>query len=173
VEPLFVEPRLYGEGDAPWVLCPEDRDPMVAAGLPIPDRQRGRLKALVDSGMDFRHVYLAHEVAKRADHRVGMPVLDHFRTLSDTEVKALLIRPEAPAATRRTAMRLDRMARTLGRGLAVTATATAGAVGALAAAPLLLADGLDPAVLGAVTLPNTKPGPGTPAAWFLLAHWDW
>lgn len=166
LEPLFTKPRLYGEGHAPWVLCPASSDPMVAAGLPIPSRQRRQLTAFVNAGMDFRHVYLAHEIAERSVHRARRPVLDHFRTLSDLEAEQLIARPEAPAATRRTARRIDQVARACGRGLATTAAA-------VAAAPLVLLDGLDPAVLGAVTLLEARDKPHAPAAWFLLAHWDW
>ncbi|WP_460359294.1 hypothetical protein [Mycobacterium sp. ZZG] len=172
-DPLFTQPRLYGEGDAPWVVCPAAHDPMIAEGLPIPDCQRRQLKAYVDAGMDFPHIYLAHEVAKRSAHRVGKPVLEHHRALTDSEAKQLIVRPNAPATTRKTAHRLDTAARALGRGLRATGTATAVVTAGAVAIPLLMADGLDPAVLGAVTLPGANRTPTAPAAWFLLAHWDW
>ena len=170
VEELFAQPRLYGEGASPWVLTPAAIDPMVQDGLPIPAAQRRQLEAVVKTGMDFRHLYLAHELAKNESGRDAKPDFATYRTLTADELKPLLVRPEAPAAAHRTAQRVDSIARTAGRGIGMAAIGA----GMIMAAPLLLAGtGLDPAVLGAVTLPGAGHEPGTPAAWFLLARWDW
>ena len=170
VEPLFSQPRIYGEGTSPWVLCPAAADPLIQAGLPIPAVQRRRLDAIVKAGMDFPHLYLAHEVTEGRSHLRERPSFEHCRTLTEDETKRLIVRPDAPAATRKSAKRVDQVARGVGRGIGLAATGAAIAV----AAPLaLLADGLDPAVLGVLTLPGSGHKPGTPAAWFLLARWDW
>jgi hypothetical protein len=170
VEELFARPRLYGEATAPWVVTPAAADPMVQDGLPIPAAQQRRLEALVENGMDFPHLYLAHELARNAPDRTAKPSFATHRTLSDAELKRMLVRPEAPAAVHKTAKRVDAVARTVGRGIGLAAVGA----GMVMAAPLLLiGSGLDPAVLGALTLPGTGHKPGTPAAWLLLARWDW
>ena len=170
VEELFASPRLYGEGGAPWVVTPAAGDPMVQDRLPIPAAQQRRLQALVENGMDFPHLYVAHELAKSGPAHAAKPDFATYRTLSDTELKDMLVKPEAPAAAHKTAKRLDAVARTVGRGIGLAAV---GAGMVMAAPLLLLGAGLDPAILGALTLPGTGHKPGTPAAWFLLAHWDW
>ncbi len=80
VEALFDVPRLYGEGASPWVLCPAAADPLVRAGLPIPAAQRRQLDRIVNAGMDFPHLYLAHEVARDRRHDRAT----RLRTLPDT-----------------------------------------------------------------------------------------
>lgn len=169
VEALYAHPRLYPHDPSPWVLCPAASDPLVRARLPIPARQRRQLDQLVSIGMDFPHLCLAHEVHKSHTQLPTLRGDEPFRTLTEGQVHKLIVRPDAPAATRRTATRLDQAARTTGHAMRL---AGIGALSVLAA-PLVLLDGLDPAVLGAVTLPGAGYSPGTPAAWFLLAHWDW
>ena len=170
VEELFARARLYGEAAAQWVVTPAAADPMVQNGLPIPATQQRRLEALVENGMDFPHLYLAHELARNAPDRTAKPSFSTHRTLTDTELKHLLVRPEAPVAVYKAAKRVDTVARTVGRGLGFAAVGA----GIVMAAPLLLVgSGLDPAVLGALTLPGTGHKPGTRAAWFLLASWHW
>lgn len=170
VEELFTQPRVYGEGTAPWVVTPAVADPMVRGGLPIPAAQRRQLKAAVHSGMDFPYLYLAHELGQDEAHGAARPDFATYRTLTPAELEQMLVKPDAPAAARRTARRIDAVARTVGRGAGVAAAG----VGMAMAAPLLLAGaGLDPAILGALTLPGAGYAAGTPAAWFLLARWDW
>lgn len=171
--PLLSVPRLYGEGSAPWILTPAERDPMVSGRLPIPARQAATLCQLVDVGMDFPAIYLAHQLEPVPGAKPDRSAFDRHRPLSRREVEHLLGPPPAPAATRRTAARLERTAgattraaRAVGVGVAVGVAAPFLAVGAVF-------EGLDPAVLGALTLPGHGYRPDTPAAWFLLAHWNW
>lgn len=170
VEPLRHTSVWY-PGHRPWVVCPAKHDPLVAAGLPIPRRQRVALAGLVKSGYDFGHLYLAHEIAPQVapPMAAGKPEPDGAIPISDAEVARLVIRPEAPAAARQTAARLGRMSRTIGNA----AAAAAAGAGAIALAPMALLDGLDPAVLGAVVRPCDHGRSRPPAAWFLLAHWNW
>lgn len=173
VEALHTRPRLYPHQPSPWVLCPAAHDPLVRAGLPIPARQRRHLDQLVAADMDFPHLYLAHEVPTGHPQLPTLRADEPYRTLSDAQAHQLIVRPDAPAAARKTATRLDQAARAAGRGMRLVGIGA----GAVLAAPLVLlgslGDGLDPAVLGAITLPDAGHAPGTPAAWFLLAHWDW
>lgn len=172
-EPLFDGPRLYAEGVAPWILSPASRDPMVLAGLPVPAREQAALRRIVDADMDFPAVYIAHQLSKVEGSRPDPSAFDRYRPLSDAEAARLLGRPPAPAATRRTAGRLDRASATVGRAAVTVAKGAAvGAAATLAVAATAL-DGLDPAIVGALTLADAGYAHGTPATWFLLTHWDW
>lgn len=171
--PLFSAPRLYGEGTAPWILTPAETDPMVRGRLPIPVRQAATLRQLVDAGMDFPAIYLAHQLEPVPGAKPDAAAFDCHRPVSLREVERLLGPLPVPKATRRTAARLDRSAgataraaRAVGVGVALGAVAPFLAVGAVL-------EGLDPAVVGALTLPGHGYRPDTPAAWFLLAHWNW
>jgi len=167
-EPLFAVPRLYAD-DRPWVICPAARDPLVTAGLPIPARQRRALGDIVQAGLDFPRLYLAHEVpaGMALPAKAGSGAVVDLR---DDEVHRLVSRPVAPARTVATADTLERGARTAGRAVARGAVAAA-TVPILAIAAAF--DGLDPAVFGVVTAPGVPAVPGTHGAWFLLASWDW
>jgi len=109
--------------------------------------------------------------------RPGPSTFDSHRTLTDAEACQMLAAPPPPGPTTRMAAGLDHAA--LAVGLAAGALALGAA--ALLASPLFVVGSLggtlggtvDPAIIGVLTLPGTGWQPGTPAAWFLLTHWDW
>jgi len=168
VEPLRGHAELYA-GDTPWVVCPARLDPLMHAGMPIPTKQRATLDQLVHAGMNFPHLYFAHEVPKNLTLPTGAVDGDGKVKLKDADIARLVVRPDMPAKTRKTTERLETATRLAARGAARVGAAAA----MVAAAPLLLLDGLDPAVLGAITRPQDRDQPAPPAAFFLLAHWDW
>jgi len=172
VEPLRDRPVLYS-GDNTWVVCPAAQDPLMKQGMPIPSRQRAKLDSLVKAGLNFPHLYFAHEIPKGVSLPVGLARdNDGGIFLSTDDVTRLVVRPAAPAKTRKTAELLDNASRIIASGVAKTAAAAA----VLAAAPLLLLlafEGLDPAVFGAIIRPSDSNTASPPAAWFLLTHWDW
>ena len=175
---LFRGVRLYDEGGpAPWIVARADDDPMVAAGLPIPKRQRAQLEATVAAGFDFPSVYVAHELQPgNSDSSRALAKGVGYRYVEPHEVSLLLPGAPAPTETTRTATRLDRRAKQAHRMLITAGTGLAGAISIVAAAPVLAISSLaslDPAILGAVTLPGTPHHPGNRAAWFIIAHWSW
>jgi hypothetical protein len=168
VEPLRQHAELY-TGTAPWVVCPAHLDPLVEAGLPIPSKQRATLDQLVQAGMNFPHLYFAHEVPKNIAMPSTAPDADGTIALADHDIARMVVRPDSPAAARKTAERLENATLLVARSAAKAGAAAA----MIAAAPLLLLDGLDPAVLGAITRPQDRSQATPPAAFFLLTHWDW
>lgn len=174
VSPLFDGARAYTGPETDWIFTPADGR---TDGF-IPTAERDSLRRLIHAGIDFRLVYVAHEIRKgqltvsAGDSGTDRP---QWATL-DRTAAADAIGPIPPAAgAAREAERLGRgsqhLLAALGKALPVA--------GAVLAAPLLLAGaavgalaaGLDPIVFGAI--PAGRPTAGQPAAWYVLARWDW
>jgi hypothetical protein len=174
IAPLFDEPRAYAGQQTDWIIRPAaDHDESI-----VPASEGEKLQRLIHAGIDFPLVYVAHEIPKG---RLAMPEgttgamkpqpveLDHA-----TAAEAVGPVP-VPAATSALAERLGHKSEHL---LAVLRTALPIA-GAIAAAPFILAgaavaalaNGLDPIVFGAI--PAGPPSSGQPAAWYILARWEW
>jgi hypothetical protein len=180
VQPLFHETRLYPGPEHSWVLAPAQDDPLVRRReLAIPGRELRTLARLVEAGLDFPAVYVAHEVPTARLARARLP--EHVRVQPggfaslDLLASQRLVDPvPVPARTARIARHLGTGAgallKVLGLGVPVAgaiagATVSAGGAGLRALA-------LDPMVLGAWTL-DRRAHPGSPAAWFVLARWLW
>jgi hypothetical protein len=107
------------------------------------------------------------------DEQDGKPA-----TLERTEAAALVGPAPAPAAAVQTSEHLGQRAAQIVRALAQAAPYLGMAVVAVAAAPLVVVGGaiaglatLDPIIFGAV--PAVAAKPGEPAAWYVVARWDW
>jgi hypothetical protein len=180
VQPLFDETRLYPGPERSWVLAPANDDPLVRRReLAIPGRELRTLARLLESGLDFPAVYVAHEVPTARLARVRLPGQvgiqpGGFASLDLLASQRLVDPVPVPAGTARIARRLGigagAVLKVLGLGVPV-AGAIAGAV-ASAGSTGLRALALDPMVLGAWTL-DRRAVPGSPAAWFVLARWLW
>jgi hypothetical protein len=180
VQPLFGETRLYPGPERSWVLAPADDDPMVRRGeLAIPGRELRALARLLEAGLDFPAVYVAHEVPTARLARAGLPGRARVRPGGFAPLDLLasqrLVEPvPVPARTARAARRLGTGAgavlKVLGLGAPVAGAIAGATVSAGGAALRALA--LDPMVLGAWTL-DRRTAPGSPAAWFVLATWLW
>jgi hypothetical protein len=181
VQPLFAETRLYTGPDRSWVLAPAGDDPLVRRReLAIPRPELRALARLLEAGLDFPAVYLAHEVPTTrlagADlaRRTAALQPGGFASL-DLHASQRLVDPvPVPPRTARVARRLGAGAgallKVLGLGVPVVGTVAGATVSAGSAAMRALA--LDPMVLGAWTL-DRRADPGAPAAWFVLARWLW
>lgn len=173
MNPIFNESRLYAGGglDNDWVFGPaDDREDVV-----VPKQERLALKRLSDAGIRFPLIYVAHEVPKaKSKDLVPSDGSDH--TALDVNVAKELVGPVPPPAAsvelgERLAKSSVQVIKNLRRG--------AIAAGAVAAAPVVLAGGallaasqmVDPVVIGAIPAATSRPG--TPAAWYVLARWDW
>lgn len=174
IAPLFDGPRAYAGPQTDWIIRPaaDDNDSIV----PAPERDR--LQRLVHAGIDFPLVYVAHEIPKG---RLAIPdgttgALSPRSVALDQVTAAEAVGPvPVPAAASVLAERLGHKSQHL---LAVLRTALPIA-GAIAAAPFILAgaavaavaNGLDPIVFGVI--PAGPPSAGQPAAWYILARWEW
>jgi hypothetical protein len=171
ISPLFSETRLYAGQDTDWVLAPIDgREDAV---LPFRERQIVRqLLAGIDGG--FQLTYIAHETKEKAmtTQEQGHKVID-----ASTAMELVGSVPDpAPSVELgdRLAQHSVQLMRAARRAVVLGGTAAL----AVAAAPAVLVGGVlagaamhDPIILGAI--PAVSSRPGDPAAFFLLARWDW
>jgi len=171
---LFAEDRAYAGPQTDWVISPVT-DPSDAV---IPRAERAALLRLVDAGIEFPMIYIAHEVPKG---RLAIPVtsgepVSRVITVDHHAAEAAVGPVPPPAAV---TVLADRLGHSSQRLLRVLASAIP-IVGAIVAAPVVLAGAaiaavgalaLDPIVFGVI--PAGPPVPGQPAAWYVLARWDW
>ena len=167
--PLFAGHRVHQGAERDWALMPLAEDPLYQDrhGYPMPTQVMETLGSILDTGVTFDVIYVAHEVERDAivegqliDPRTVMP-------------------PPAPSAQRRS-KQLGSLAATLFKvaaapllawgaaSLAVGAATAATAAAASAVGAMAL---LDPVILGVVVRPGSQPQPGEPGCWFYLAHW--
>ena len=173
IAPLFAEDRAYAGPQTDWVMGPVNNP-----GDSVPRDIRDALLRLVDAGIEFPMIYMAHEVPKGClaiPVTTGEPV-PQMVTVDHRTAEAAVGPVPPPAATTVLADRLDRSSQRLLRMFA----AAVPIVGAIVAAPVVLAGAavaaigalaLDPIVFGVI--PAGPPVPGQPAAWYILARWDW
>jgi hypothetical protein len=181
IAPLFAEPTAYAGELTDWVIGPVvDHTDSV-----IPQAERERLVRLVKAGLDFPLVYVAHEVPKGRLPLGGAPGERSRPVTVDRATAAAAVGP-APLApeTAAAAERLGGSSRRILTVLRKAAPIAAGVVAvpvvaaaAVAAAPIMLAAGLlaglDPIVFGVIPANPGAPRPGEPAAWYILAQWNW
>ena len=173
VASLFREPQAYAGAETNWVIAPVfDHSEAV-----VPRAERRDLQRLVDAGIDFPLVYMAHEIPKDrltlAPAAYGQP--SAAVNLDRAAAAHVVGTPPPPVAAAELANRLgrsshqilDAMAKALpvAKSMMVAPFTLVGAVlGGLAA-------GLDPIVFGVI--PADRGTPGQPASWFILAQWEW
>ncbi len=148
----------------------------------MPLAEKKQLQKLLHVGIDFPLIYFAHEIPKG---RIAMPgettnTANPRLVKLDQQTAAQVIGPAPPpAGTSALAERLGSASQRLLdmlRAAAPIAGAIAAAPLVIAAAPFALAGaalaaGLDPIVFGVI--PASAPVPGQPAAWYVLAQWEW
>lgn len=181
IMPLFRDIRAYAGPHTDWIIRPADDQ----TDAIVPKAQRETLRRLVRAGINFPLVYIAHEIPKGRlalpSHAVDMP--EPQPATVEQAVAADAIGPVPPSAdTTALAQRLGRSSQHLLTALR-TALPIAGAIVAtpilIASAPFLLAGaavgalavGLDPIIFGVI--PADLARPGQPAAWYVLARWEW
>lgn len=174
VAPLFAETRLYGGVGTDWVLAPvTDKD-----GAVVPRKERLTLERLARAHIDFPLMFIAHEVTREATANLpALPPGDHM-VIEASVGKALVGPVPEPQASLRLADRLNRRSHQALAAAARTGRVVGTAAAIAAVAPVALVGGalaslatLDPIILGAV--PALSPREEEPAAWFVLARWDW
>jgi hypothetical protein len=169
-QPIFPETRLYPGPETSWVLAPANDDPL----------QLRVLARLLEAGLNFPAVYVAHEIPTARLVRAGLPsdvrVLEpgSFRTFDVVASQRLVDPVPVPARTAKAARHLGAGAGALLKLLGLAVPAAGVLVGATASAgtSAIRALALDPMVLGAWTV-DRRTDPGTLAAWFVLARWLW
>ena len=174
IAPLFAETMAYAGEGSDWVI-----GPVSPSEVPVvPRSQQEALRRLDESGVRFPVLYVAHEVPKgRAFEEWGADV-QPVRQLHPSEVSRLVGPTPPPLGVTELANRLSAKAdQVLAAVRRASVVAGATAITALAA-PVVLVDSaaaaitrLDPIIFGAV--PAVSAREGEPAAWYVLARWDW
>jgi hypothetical protein len=171
--PLFAETRAYAGPKTDWVVGPvTDLSEAV-----VPRAERAALMRLLDAGIDFPMIYIAHEVQKgQLPIPVGSGPESRATTVDQAAAEAAVGPVPPSAAATALSDRLGRSSQRLLRGMAMAVPIA----GAIVAAPFVLAGAavaaigaiaLDPIVFGVI--PAGRPVPGQPAAWYVLVQWDW
>ena len=172
VAPLFNEVRRYRGPGYDWLICPAALDPMLRRGsLGVP---RGKLRAMrkVSKEVAIPAIYVAHEMPAEPS-RSAITSLDTGRVVLSPD-EALDLIPPAPSDARTIAIAsgASKAAETMIGILKKAARMTATAATAVGASALSIFAGTDPIILGAITLGGETTA-GTPAAWVVIARWDW
>ena len=174
ITPLFAEPRAFSGPETDWITSPVTD----ISDAIVPRTERTALLRLADAGIEFPMIYIAHEIAKgrlELPANGGKPTTQAVSIAHDAAKAA--VGPVPPPATASTLA--DRLGHSSQRLLQMLAMALPVA-GAIVAAPFVLAGAavatvgaltLDPIVFGVI--PAGPPIPGQPAAWYILARWEW
>jgi len=174
VNPLFAEARLYRGIGTDWVLAPATKPD----DLVVPRKERQTLERLKKAEINFPLIYVAHEVEKEKTKEL-VPLEGKSHVVLDHDEASELVGPvPAPAGALelgdRLAQHSTQVLRTIARVAPIAGKVALGVV----AAPVVLVGGalaglatLDPIVLGAI--PAFAAEPGEPAAWYVLARWEW
>jgi hypothetical protein len=171
--PLFAEPRAYAGVATDWVVYPvADHSDAV-----LPHQQREALLRLDDAGIDFGLVYIAHEIPKQLmlptanpQGSTAQPVtIDRERAAR--AVGAVPLHPDTVVVADQLGRSAERLVRILSKALPVLGLVVAAPFIVAGAAVAALTAGLDPIIFGVI--PAGVPVEGQPAAWYVLASWDW
>ena len=174
VNPLFAEARLYRGVDTDWVLAPATKPD----DLVVPRKERHALERLKNAEVDFPLIYVAHEV-ERDKTKELVPVEGESHVVLEHDAASELVGPvPAPADALELGDRLAQRSAHVLRAIARVGPIAGRVALGVVAAPVVLVGGalaslatLDPIILGAI--PAVAPQPGEPAAWYVLARWEW
>lgn len=171
ISPLFDQPRAYAGPTTDWLICPVSSDVQEI----VPRAERQTLQRLLDAGIDFPVTYIAHELPKDrlqlqfTSSQPNLPVAVDSATVA-TAAGAVPPPKGSVEISERLGRASQQLLTALGKAVPIA--------GAIVAAPFLLAgaavaavSGLDPIVFGVI--PAGHPQAGEPAAWYVLARWDW
>ncbi|TCO13874.1 hypothetical protein EV652_12534 [Kribbella steppae] len=155
------DPLIVLDGTVPYLVTPAARDPHRGADGRhlVPTAQLAQLRRLVDAGLQFDEIAIAHELDPDGPVSTLLPVLRSGPMTCSDEVARTVVGPvpEHPGVAK-VVRALDRVA------------------GGFSAAGSLVRAGaeavLDPIVFGVIGL-DPALRDGTPALWYPLAAWRW
>jgi len=193
--PLMGEIRVYRGVGREWVLAPLVLDPIfleTGGHYPIPRANLRHLKRLVNGGLNFRAVAIAHDIPRgmiqvdEPDDQVtgqalairenapGTITRSSRATVISPEIARQLVTPvPVPRKTVELSRRYGRVCELMLKAIAIGATSAVGiAMAPMFVIPATFSGLSDPVVLGAIPL-NGVAEPGSPAAWFVLTSWSY
>jgi hypothetical protein len=191
IAPLFAEPIAYLGELTDWVVSPV----LTKTDTIVPAAERERMIRLVRAGITFPLVYVAHEVPKgrlpvepgpQGEGNAPGTVATRNRPVTldrATAAAATALVPPTPesqalaerlGSTSQRILTILRTAAPIVAGVAVAPVVlAAGAVALTGAALMALLAGLDPIVFGVIPADPDSPRAGDPAAWYIIAQWNW
>lgn len=167
--PLFSEPQLISGRQRNWVVMPVEVDPMFHryGRFYAPQEVLTCLNTMVEAGIDFDAIYVAHEIPKHVPR--------------ERWEEAIL--PAPCPKVRRRLHTLERWMSRWWRVVTLTPVIRRIAAAVASAADLLAADPYtsllpatrraDPILLGVLTDKPCKPDGHSMGMWFYLSHWHW
>jgi len=168
IAPLPEGIRVLSGATTDWVIGPvvlKDADH-------IPLQQRRILERLESSGLHMPTLFIAHEIPKGNLPSVSDAPVGSMTAVSKVDADKAIGQIPPPASTIEMGEKLGERSRQVFSALAKTIPV----VGAVASAPFLIVGAgvaavLDPIIFGVI--PAISASPGQPAAWYVLARWDW
>ena len=173
ITPVFDDPRLYSGRESDWVMMNLAEDPLFlddGPGLVMPAPVIADINRVLEAGVDFDALFIAHEIPRGSLQSGEAVPLD-------------LVAPPPPAGVSERLNRLNRVIENVWDGARTTAGFTAKATAATAAgvavAGIAVARGalaltaLDPILFG-VFLDRKHTVRGQPLGlWYYVSHWTW
>ena len=168
IAPLPEGIRVLSGATTDWVLGPatlKDADH-------IPQQQRRILERLENSGLHMPTLFIAHEIPKGHLPSVLDAPVGSMTAVSKVDADKAIGQIPPPASTIEMGEKLGERSRQVFSAFAKTIPV----IGAVVSAPFLIAGAgiaaiLDPIIFGVI--PAVSATPGQPAAWYVLARWDW
>ena len=168
IAPLPEGIRVLSGATTDWILGPatlKDADH-------IPQQQRRTLERLESSDLHMPTLFIAHEIPKGHLPSVLDAPVGSMTAVSKVDAEKAIGQIPPPASTIEMGEKLGERSRQVFSVLAKTIPV----IGAVVSAPFLIVGAgmaavLDPIIFGVI--PAVSATPGQPAAWYVLARWDW
>jgi len=171
INPLFSDARFYEGEKTDWVMGPVDRSDDAI----VPRQEAQDLRRLVGAGVEFPLLYVAHEVEQDRTAELRTAAASGRRELPTAKANELVgPAPPPPGSVEvgeRLAQRTTKAVKAVKRAAVLGGTLAVGAVTAPVIALGAATASLDPVILGAIPALSEKAG--APAAWYVLARWEW
>jgi hypothetical protein len=174
IAPMFNKTLMFAGDETDWIVGPIGGTEMPV----VPKEQRKSLERLEAVGAHFPILYVAHEVKKGNFPGSLNAPSGSVATIPMEQVGEIVGPTPVPAGSVETAARLNLRTNQVFRAIGRVGAVAGAVAGALAAAPLLLVGSavsalstLDPIVFGVI--PALLAETDEPAAWYVLARWDW
>jgi hypothetical protein len=170
IAPMFDGALMFAGDNTDWIVGPVSDDEIPV----VPREQRMSLERLEAAGAHFPLLYVAHEVAKGNFPDDAHATPGTVAPIPSEHLAELVGPSPQPAVSVELADSLSVRANQVFRAMGRVGTMA----GVVAAAPFVLVGSaiaaigtLDPMLLGVI--PAVLARPGEPAAWYVLARWDW
>lgn len=178
IAPWREAPLLVLEKEQPWIVMPYDQDPLRTkdGGYPFPKEVKRELVALIQKGVDFDSLAIAHELDPKGTVAPLLHKIPPQGLLCDARsTKALVGEAPAKELTKRMASTLNRAGDAVAESAPQVLLGLALAPVLVAAAPLALlaaaGSAMDPIVFGVLHIDHGKEQ--KLSLWYPLAAWKW